>query len=155
MSNSGHRLSAPKGNPGGRGLRGDEAPSPAGMKLRPGASESLWHGAARGGRHREWHGWDCILRATEEEQGLMRKLFLSDGKGRLQNPCPSRTGTCSLSSAGSKLPQESKVVLVEQTEVVDSKLQHGDAFDSHSEGEARDGLRVIAHHFEHLRVHHA
>src|SRR5687768_5106489 len=46
--------------------------------------------------------------------------------------------------ASAELLQEAKVVLVEETDVVDVVLEHRDPLDAHAEGEALDALGVVA-----------
>src|SRR6266581_786489 len=54
-----------------------------------------------------------------------------------------------------ELGQEPQIVLVEQADVVDSVLQHGDPLDPEPEGEAGVPLGVVADILEHRRMHHA
>src|SRR6266571_1648211 len=54
-----------------------------------------------------------------------------------------------------ELGQEPQIVLVEQADVVDSVLQHGDPLDPEPEGEAGVPLGVVADLLEHRGVHHA
>ena len=54
-----------------------------------------------------------------------------------------------------KLPQETHVVLEELPDVFDAVLEHGQAFDAHTECEARVLFRVYFHGLEDARVHHA
>ena len=54
-----------------------------------------------------------------------------------------------------KLLQETKIVFVEQPDVIDAVLQHGDALDAHAEREAGVALGVVADGFEDRGVHHA
>src|SRR5262245_21890862 len=53
-------------------------------------------------------------------------------------------------SAASELSQEAQVVLEEHADLGDAVAHHGDALETHDEGEARDLLRVVAHGAEHL-----
>ena len=58
-------------------------------------------------------------------------------------------------AGGSELAQESQVVVEEQADVVDSVLQHGNAFDAQPEGEAGVGFRVVADGLEDRGMDHA
>src|SRR6266699_3253806 len=53
-----------------------------------------------------------------------------------------------------ELGQEAQIVLVEQADVVDPVLQHGDPLDTEPEGETGVTLRVVADLLEHRGVHH-
>lgn len=54
-----------------------------------------------------------------------------------------------------ELSQESKIVLKEQTNVVDPVLEHGDTLHAHSEGEARNLFGIVADEAKDLRVDHS
>src|SRR5437667_3931400 len=58
-------------------------------------------------------------------------------------------------AGASELPQEADVVLEEHPDLGDPVAHHGDALESHAEGEAGDLLGIVAHGAEHLGVHHA
>src|SRR5262245_52208873 len=53
-----------------------------------------------------------------------------------------------------RLSEEAEVVLVEQADVVDAVLEHGDALDPQPEGEAAHHAGVVADLLEDRRVHH-
>ena len=53
-----------------------------------------------------------------------------------------------------KFFEEANIVLGEHTEVLDTVFQVGDAFDAHTESEARVYLAVDAASFEHIGVNH-
>src|SRR5262249_21177381 len=54
-----------------------------------------------------------------------------------------------------KLPQEPKVILIKQPDVVNAIANHRDALDPETESPARPDLRIVADILEHLRMDHA
>src|SRR5688572_9491051 len=53
-----------------------------------------------------------------------------------------------------KLVQEAQVVLVEQTNVVDTPAQHGDPIDAEAKGEALHFLGIVADRLQHGGIDH-
>src|SRR5215475_5186164 len=67
---------------------------------------------------------------------------------------------CSLSPLLTELLKESRVSGIKQADIADAVLHHGDAVDSHAEGEAADFLRIVGgllalHEAEDCGVDHA
>src|SRR6266849_139779 len=54
-----------------------------------------------------------------------------------------------------ELPQEPRIILIKQSDVVYSIANHRDTFDSETKRPAGPHLGVVADVFEHLRMHHA
>src|SRR4051812_47955593 len=58
-------------------------------------------------------------------------------------------------AAGSELGEESRVVLVEQADVVDPVAPHAEALDAEAEGEPGDLLGIVADRAEDIGIDHA
>ena len=64
-------------------------------------------------------------------------------------------GYIHLSKASSKFAQETNVVIIENTKVVNTVFQHGNAFHTQTEGKAPELGAVVARHFKNIGMHHA
>ena len=64
-------------------------------------------------------------------------------------------GYIHLSKASSKFAQETNVVIIENTKVVNTVFQHGNAFHTQTEGKAPELSAVVARHFKNIGMHHA
>src|SRR5207253_9757559 len=68
----------------------------------------------------------------------------------------SRPAPAASSAAPSfELLEEAQIVGVEEADILDAVLDHGDPLDAHAPGETRQARRVVAHPLEHARVDHA
>src|SRR5690606_8697901 len=74
-------------------------------------------------------------------------------RARASSTHPTNAWRCA--SITSELCEKARVVFEEESKVVDPVAQHGDALDAHPEGEAGDGVRIVAGMPEDLRVDHA
>src|SRR5580692_12457867 len=82
---------------------------------------------------------------------MARCLGLS-GHSVLLSPCPRCSFFCFFSW---KLSQEAHIILKKHLDIVDTILEHGQAVDADSEGEAAHLLRIVLDEAVDGRIHHA
>src|SRR3989442_1324030 len=98
---------------------------------------------------------ECTAMASRGMPAAVRRSPTFAGSSAMVTYAASHAWLNFMRRSPGKLGQEAQVVLVEQADVVDAMLQHGDPLDPEPEREAGVTLRVVADLLEHRRVDHA